>query len=83
MASVKNGSVWLGELDRFGYTLRVVGATEAEARDALSKEYIKSYKQINGSSPKKDRNGWGDTYYDSAMNDISVMELEFGEVDWT
>lgn len=82
MAKTKN-SVWYGELDRFGYVLKVVGKTEEEVRDALSKEYIKSYKQINGSDPRKDPTYFNEsTYYDSAMEDMNVWEMTFGEVEW-
>ena len=84
MANVKN-SVWYGELDRFGYVLKTVGATEKEVRDALSKEYIRAYKDINGTDPRKDLTYYYNdesTYYDSAMEEMSVWEMTFGEVEW-
>lgn len=84
MAKAKE-SVWIGELDRFGYVLKVVGRTEKEVMDALSKEYIRTYKDINGCDPRKDLTYYYDdtsTYYDSAMSDVSVLEMTFGQVLW-
>lgn len=82
MAKAKD-SIWLAELDRFGYTLRVVGRTKEEARDALIKEYVKTYKEWNGIHPKKDIFYGDRSYYDSAVDEICPLELQFGEVDWT
>ena len=82
MAKAKN-SVWVGELDRFGYVLKTVGRTEEEAREALSNEYIKTYKDINGTDPKEDYVDFVKTsYYDSAMEDINIWEATFGKVEW-
>lgn len=82
MAKTKN-SVWVGELDRFGYVLQTVGRTEEEVREALSKEYIKAYKDINGTDPREDYIYFKEsTYYDSAMEDISIWEATFGKVEW-
>lgn len=84
MAKAKN-SVWYGELDRFGYVLKVIGRTEEEVREALSKEYIKAYEDINGCDPREDLTYYHDdeqTYYDNAMEDINVWEATFGKVEW-
>ena len=42
----KNG-VWMWELDRFGYYLKVVGRTKQEVMDAMREEYIKTYAKFN------------------------------------
>ena len=82
-ADVKN-SVWLAELDRFGYDLRVIGRTEEEAVESLMKEYARAYKKINGTSPKRERGRYGHgSYYEEALGDVSVTEMPFGEVEWT
>lgn len=81
MAKAKN-SVWIGELDRFGYVLKTVGRTKDEVKEALSKEYIKTYKDINDSDPRKDSYYGDTTYYDSAMEDINMWEATFGKVEW-
>lgn len=81
MAKAKN-SVWIGELDRFGYVLKTVGRTEDEVRDALSKAYIKTYEYINGNDPREDLSYGDTTYYDSAMEDINMWEATFGKVEW-
>lgn len=39
--------VWMMELDRFGYTLRVMGRTKEEAEDAMQEEYIRAYAKAN------------------------------------
>lgn len=40
--------VWMMELDRFGYTLRVMGRTKEESEDAMREEYIRAYAKVNG-----------------------------------
>lgn len=42
----KNG-VWKMELDRFGYTLVVLGKTKEECDAAMRNEYIKTYAKWN------------------------------------
>ena len=39
--------VWIWDLYRFGYTLRVVGRTKEEALDAMREEYIRAYASWN------------------------------------
>ena len=78
-----NNSVWLGELDRFGYNLVVVGRTEKEVRDALAKEYIRVYKNINGCDPREDRPYYTDSsYFEEAMDEAYIREMPFGKVEW-
>ena len=84
MAKAKN-SVWLGELERFGYNLVVVGRTEKEVRDALAEEYIRTYKQINGDEcdPREEYPYYSDnSYFDEAMEEAYVREMPFGKVEW-
>ena len=48
MAKKKNtNGVWKMELDRFGYTLVVLGQTKGECDAAMREEYIKAYAQWN------------------------------------
>lgn len=48
MAKKKNtNGVWKMELDRFGYTLVVLGQTKEECDAAMREEYIKAYAQWN------------------------------------
>ena len=86
MASVKN-SVWVGELDRFGYTLTVVGRTEEETREALMNAYEKTYRDLNNDiDPREDfKEGYSGeeiSYYDNAKEDVCVWEMAFGRVEW-
>ena len=75
--------IWIGELDRFGYTLTTVGTTEEEVRDALIKNYISEYKAVNGTDPDEDIDDYtGSSYLDGAKNDISTDRLECGKVEW-
>lgn len=90
MAKKKNDKpkVYVGKLYRFGYELMAVGFTEKEVRDAIEKEYVKTYKiRNNGSNPKKDifcyyTNGGSGTYYDVAMEEVGIYEMEVGKVEW-
>lgn len=64
--------VWKMELDRFGYTLVVVGRTKEETEQAMREEYIRTYAKWNGLnedairaalvSPVCDENGEVDEY---------------------
>ena len=48
MAKKKNtNGVWKMELDRFGYTLVVLGQTAEECDAAMREEYIKAYAKWN------------------------------------
>lgn len=78
----KNETIYICTLDRFGYTLTTAGKTEKQAREAIIKEYVKTYKKWNnGADPRKEerRNG---TYYDEMLEDLYVYELPIGEVEW-
>ena len=44
---MENPGVWMMELDRFGYTLRVMGRTQEEAENAMQGEYIRAYAKRN------------------------------------
>lgn len=87
MASVKN-SVWYGELERFGCTLTVVGETEKEVKDALMSAYEKTYRDYNNDADPREEidinRYYRDemSYYDRAVEDISVWEMLFGKVEW-
>ena len=43
----KKHGVWIMELDRFGYTLRVVAKSKDEALCAMQAEYINAYAEWN------------------------------------
>ncbi len=43
----KKQGVWIMELDRFGYTLRVAARTKEEAIDAMQTEYTHAYSRWN------------------------------------
>lgn len=72
--------VWVAELERFGYSLRTVGRTEKECRDAMSAEYIKTYAIYNGSFDMEDEED--KEYYDYAMDEIYCDFIPYGKVVW-
>lgn len=46
--------LYIMELDRLGYTLRVVSASPATCRSALIKEYKRAHKDMWGVEPSKE-----------------------------
>ena len=77
--------MWIATLNRFGYTLTVIEKTRQKAIDALMAEYEKAFININGFNPKDEINDRGYTdlsFYDEARNDIEIMKLTSGKVEW-
>lgn len=76
--------VFIGQLERFGYTLTVVSATEKEAREALLKKYVKAYKARNGVHPKYESDCYSSysSYYDCAKEEMYIEEVELNQVLW-
>ena len=72
MANIK---IFVGELDRFGYTLRAFGHSEEEVRKMLMKEYIRGFKGYNGVNPDKERKKVAD-------DEMFIEEVKIGEVEW-
>lgn len=78
----KRKYVYYAEIERFGYTLNVIGLTEEEARDAITKEYVDAFKKENGKHPSKSI-AYGDrTYMDIFNDELCVTKREFGKVAW-
>ena len=82
MAKKNEQIIYICELYRFGYDLRVAGNSEEEVRNAMIKEYVKTYKKYNGTDPKKDEDRYGDTYYDAMLNDLNIYKVTLGKVEW-
>lgn len=72
----------LATLYRFGYDLTVLTETREEATKAIMKEYTKTYKAWNGTTPGKDMYEEGVSYYAQAKEDINYHEIEVGKVEW-
>ena len=75
-------TVFIAELERFGYTLMAVGHTSVQAERAVLAEYYERYKDANGIAPDED---WIDddrTYWSVARDEIYVHEEEIGKVWW-
>jgi len=72
----------LATLYRFGYDLTVLAETKKEAEKAIMKEYSKTYKEWNGTTPGKDYCDDGVTYYAQAKEDINYHDIEIGKVEW-
>lgn len=91
---MENTGVWMMELDRFGYTLRVMGRTKEEAEDAMREEYIRAYAKFNGICEEAFAQAigrsalWGDeededvACYLTAFEDNEAHFYEFGKVEW-
>ncbi len=88
MADKKNKNenvVFVGSLERFGYTLFGVGRTKTEVVTAIMKTYDEAYRRANGADcdPRKQRLFRGDqSDYTKAKGDIYVREMQFGDVEW-
>ena len=67
--------IYVGTLDRFGYVLRVVATTKAEAKKLLIAEYKNAYEEINHCRPPKET-------LKIAKDEIFVDEVEIGKVEW-
>ena len=77
--------VYVAEIERFGYTLRVIGETEEEAKTALTNEYIRAFKNNNEDMHPKDAICEYDekrTYYDIFKDEMCVEKAYFGKVEW-
>lgn len=77
--------MWLGQLDRFGYTLTVLESTKQKAIDAIMASYEKAFIDINGFDPREEENdrGWtNNSFYDEAKECIELRELKRGSVEW-
>lgn len=73
--------LYYARIDRFGYTMSVVGKTKEEAETALLKEYCKRFAQCNnGKKPDKMLFCDGMTYLDCAKEEICAEEIEIGKV---
>ncbi len=78
----RNG-VWIAEIERFGYTLRTVGRTKAEAHDAIMEVYDNTFKELNGTSSSVEiEDGCERTYKEVAEDELYVHFCEYGIVNW-
>ena len=86
--------VYFGEVDRFGYMLECIDTSEEKVRNALIEEYIRVYKQRNGSDPREafelresgaDEDEYDNVdaeYYEHFLGDLVIQKRELGEVEW-
>lgn len=75
-------TVFISQLERFGYTFEAVGRTAKEAETAVLSKYFELYKDINGNPPDVE---WVDdrhTYWSLAKEEIFTEEVELGKVRW-
>ena len=78
-------TIFVTELERFGYTLRAAGRTKKEAEDAVLAEYYNAYMDYNnGAKPDEEILDEGNnTYYNLAKTELYTEELPFGKVWWS
>ena len=75
--------VYIARVYKFGYDLVAVSTTEDGAKDAIMKEYVRAYKDINGVDPREDIDEiFGGSLYDNTLMDIEVREYTPGVVEW-
>lgn len=70
-----DNKIFVGTLERFGYELRVVTNSEAEARKLLMKEYKKAYEEINHCKLTKEA-------ISTAEDELFIEEVTLGKVEW-
>ena len=86
--------VWFCEIERFGYTLQVIGKKKEEAREAIIKEFVRAYKKQNdGADPQQEfllKQSGSDEYdpidadyFETFLDELYIEEREFGKVEWT
>ena len=49
----KRKYIYFCEVERFGYTLQCIALTEKECKRAMIDEYVRAYKQQNGTDPEE------------------------------
>ena len=76
----KRKYIYFCEVERFGYTLQVIGLTEEETRQAMINEYVKTYTKINGFDPREEIDERTD--YDVFIDELYVSKRELGVVEW-
>ena len=74
----------IAELERFGYTLKVVSETEEQAVDSLMAVYERCYRDYNDGDDPREIYEHSEEYsdYDFALGEIYVEEIEFNKVYW-
>ena len=79
----KRKYVYYAEIERFGYTLSTIALTEKEAKNAITEEYIKAFKDENGEHPNKSIAFDNRTYMDIFNDELFVTKRELGNVVWS
>lgn len=72
----KKEELYIGELERFGYVLRVVCKTREQCEYALITEYLHAYRKRNRHNPSEEE-------LEAVDDDMYVSALELGKVDWS
>lgn len=82
----KRKYIYFAEVERFGYTLQCVGLSEEEVREAMINEYVRAYKQRNGTDPRDEDEidpRWGNHYFTTFLDELYVDKREINKVEWT
>ena len=78
-------TIYLAQLERFGYTLTAVAETKKEATKIVMDEYIRAFKKYNGGEdPRRTPSDYyaGETAYKSAKDDMSIIDITKGKCEW-
>ena len=75
--------IYYGSLYRFGGSFECVGETKAQVIEAIMAEYERVYRKENNADPREEYRVDPDTnYYEEAIIDIEIREMEIGKVEW-
>tara|TARA_B100001250_G_scaffold218220_2_gene187252 strand:+ start:137 stop:379 length:243 start_codon:yes stop_codon:yes gene_type:complete len=75
----KEGTVYLAQLNVFGYELTAIGRTEKEARGAIKKVYEEKQDRFGPLDDSGNMRTFSDYAEFAAMN---IREMPFGHVEW-
>ena len=79
----KRKYVYWADIERFGYSLNVIGLSENEVKDAITKEYVDAFKKENDGEDPSESIAYGNrTYMDIFNDELFVTKRELGKVAW-
>ena len=80
---MKNQTIYVAELERFGYTLTAAGTNKGTLAKAIMAEYEEAYKNLNSEDPHEVFT-YSDELsdYDTALEEIYIRPFAPNEVEW-
>ena len=80
---MKSQTIYVAELERFGYTLMAAGTNKGTLTKAIMADYEKAYKNLNSEDPHEVFT-YSDEMsdYDTALEEICIRSFSPNEVEW-